>query len=62
MPEQRVAATENAGLSILLYAKRCVADALHLEPGYVDSGWNSQIRFLIIFDIADHYSKPRAYS
>lgn len=61
MPEQRVAAMENARLSILLYAKWCVADASHLEPGCVDSGWNSQIRILIIFDIANRYSKQRAY-
>ena len=38
MPAQRVAAMENAGLSIFLYAKRRVADASHLEPDYVDSG------------------------
>lgn len=53
---------ENAGLSIFLYAKQRVADASHLEPGYVDSGWNSQICILIIFDIANRYSEPRAYS
>lgn len=62
MPEHRVAAMENAGLSIFLYAKQRGADASHLEPGYVDSGWNSQICILIIFDIANRYSEPRAYS
>lgn len=63
--EQRVAAIENAGLwmvfpTLHMWIHVWQADASGLEPGCVDSGWNSQI-CVLIFDIANHYSEPQAY-